>query len=159
MSFLTTSYLGWVPESGRGFRMGSPIRVSLTLLLQQWQTQPFRGLSVLSLHHFYLIHSSQSSLILTIALSQEGTSIFSMLQMKVLEFTEEKWFVEIRASKCQNRNCDFPSNICWDSSCPTWSSFTWQRGFYNNKDIIWKWVIFLLPEPFVSVCKWTCVCK
>lgn len=70
--------------------MGSPITVSLTLLLQQQQTKPFRGLSVLSLHHFYLLHSSQSSLILTIALNQGGTTLFSMLQMKVLELTEEK---------------------------------------------------------------------
>lgn len=69
--------------------MGSPITVSLTLLLQQQQTKPFRSLSVLSLHHFYLLHSSQSSLILTIALSQEGTTLFSMLQMKVLELTEK----------------------------------------------------------------------
>lgn len=75
MSFLTTSYLGWVPESRRGVRMGSPITVSLTLLLQQQQTKPFRSLSVLSLHHFYLLHSSQSSLIFTIAESGGDHSI------------------------------------------------------------------------------------
>lgn len=35
---------------------------------------------------------------------RKGSTIFSMLQVKVWKLTEERWLVEIRLSKCQNRN-------------------------------------------------------
>lgn len=148
MSFLTTSYLGWVPESRRGFRMGSPITVSaLTLLLQQQQTKPFRGFvsvvpaSLLSPPFISVFFDPHNS-------SESGGPLYSPC------YRWRSWSSQRRSDLLKSKLLSvrtgtviFPA-IFVEIQTAQHGACLHDSEFYNSKDIIWKWVIFLFPEPF-----------